>query len=159
VSITIQPALFGMEQAERTSDDYYTPAWIFERMNIQFDVDVCAPPGGIPWIPAAKFYTKADDGLSQDWTGCVWMNPPYSRCTPWVQRFIEHGHGIALLPHAKSLWHSAIWNAADGLAQTPKRVIFVGHDGDVSLPTFFAAFGEECVEAIGRLGVVRTVAS
>ena len=150
-----QPVLFGVPQTHTTSDDYYTPAWVFEKMGLTFDLDVCAPPGGIPWIPAARFFTMEDNGLQQDWTGRVWMNPPYSNATAWVTKFIEHSHGVALLPHAKSLWHSAIWDAADALAQPPKRVIFVGGDGDVSLPTFFAAFGAECVDAISRLGRVR----
>lgn len=150
--------LFGMEQGVKTSDDFYTPAWVFEKMGLDFDIDVASPPGGVPWIPAKRFYTMADDGLSQPWTGRVWMNPPYSKATAWVQKFIKHGHGVCLVPHAKSIWHSDLWNSAAALAQPPRRVIFVGGDGDVSLPTFFAAFGDECAEAISRLGVVRRVA-
>lgn len=152
----LEQRLFPVEQHELTSDDYYTPAWVFERMGLTFDLDVASPPGGIPWIPARRFFTMADDGLAQPWEGRVWMNPPYSNAKPWVHRFIDHRNGIALLPHAKSVWHSDIWNEADALAQTPRRIIFAGdRDGDVSLPTFFAAFGDECVEAISRLGRVR----
>jgi len=156
--MTSTPPLFGAAQTHATKDDHYTPAWVFERMGITFDLDVCAPPSGIPWIPAARFLTVADDGLTAPWSGRVWMNPPYSNCTPWVDKFIAHRHGICLVPHAKSLWHSRLWDEADALAQPPKRIIFVGGDKDVSLPTFFAAFGEECVEAIGSLGVVRRAA-
>ena len=42
------PPLFELGQTQLTSDDYYTPAWVFERMDINFDIDVCAPPGGVP---------------------------------------------------------------------------------------------------------------
>jgi len=153
-----QPALFGAPQTARTSDDYYTPAWVFERMGLTFDLDVCAPPEGVPWVPCDRFLTMEDDGLTTPWTGRVWMNPPYSNATAWVSKFIDHRNGIALLPHAKSLWHSAIWDAADVLVQPPKRIIFVGGDGDVSLPTFFAAFGPKCVAAVSRLGVARVAA-
>ena len=155
----VQSPLFGAPQTQATKDDHYTPAWVFERMGITFDLDVCSPPSGIPWIPATRYFTKADDGLSQAWAGRVWMNPPYSQATPWVEKFIAHRHGIALLPHAKSLWHGRIWDEADALAQPPKRIIFVGADGDVSLPTFLAAFGDECVEAISRIGVTRMKAA
>ena len=155
-----EPRLFPVAQEQLTSDDYYTPAWVFERMGIEFDLDVCSPPGGIPWIPARRYFTQADDGLVQSWEGRVWMNCPYSEAWRWVPRFIEHGHGVALLPHAKSGWHHDIWAAADGVVNPAQRVNFEGHrsNGEVMFPLFFAAFGEECVEAIGRLGVVRRIA-
>lgn len=44
-------------------------------------------------------YTKQDDGLSKEWFGRVFLNPPYSR--PLVSQFMEkmaaHGNGIALI--------------------------------------------------------------
>jgi hypothetical protein len=86
-----QERLFAIKQEQDTSDDHYTPAWIFETLDLTFDLDVAAPPGGIPWIPARRYYTMEDDGLAQPWNGLVWMNPPYSNATPWVNRFLEHG--------------------------------------------------------------------
>jgi len=151
-----QPRLFATPQEQLTSDDYYTPAWVFERMGIEFDLDVCAPPGGIPWIPAARYFTQEDDGLVQPWEGRVWMNPPYSNATPWVERFVEHGDGVCLVPHARAQWHTRLWESADGLAD-PGRFYFAG-DREMFMPVFFAAFGDECVEAISRLGVVRRIA-
>jgi hypothetical protein len=153
IAAHIQPALFGVAQTTRTSDDYYTPAWVFERMGITFDLDVCAPPEGIPWIPAARHFTMEDDGLAQPWTGRVWMNPPYSAATAWVTKFIDHRNGIALLPHAKSAWHPTLWTAADGVVVPFEYFDFIG--GSIMMPVWFAAFGDECVEAISRLGVLR----
>lgn len=152
--------LFPVAQEQLTSDDYYTPAWVFQRMGITFDLDVCAPPGGVEWIPADEFYTQADDGLAQEWIGRVWMNPPYSSATPWVARFIQHRHGVCLVPHAKSAWHNELWAAADAIAVTEAWFNFIGGPagGSIMLPVFFAAFGDECVDAISRLGVVRKVA-
>jgi len=148
----IQAPLFGAEQHERTSDDYYTPEWVFQRMGIRFDLDVASPPGGIPWVPADRFFTMADDGLSQEWEGRVWMNPPYSNTSPWVRRFIAHGNGVCLVPHAKAAWHLELWGEADAVV-VPRQFPFVG--GWAFLPVWFAAFGPECVEAIGNLGRVR----
>ena len=152
-----QAALFGVQQEQETSDDYYTPAWMFEAMGLEFDVDVCAPPSGIPWVPCRRFFTKAEDGLSQPWEGRVWMNPPYSQPTPWVRRFIAHGHGVSLTPFAKANWFHELWNAADALVAPGVRGShFVG--GAISYPVVLAAFGEECVAGISRLGVVRRAA-
>lgn len=148
-----QPALFAAPQEQRTSDDYYTPAWVFERLGIEFDLDVAAPPGGVSWVPARRSLTMAEDGLSAEWEGRVWMNPPYSKATPWVDRFIQHGHGVCLMPHAKSAWHPKLWKAAEAVVVPDSYFDFVG--GSVMLPVWFAAFGDECVEAIGRLGKIR----
>ena len=154
-----QLSMLGVEQTERTSDDYYTPAWVFERMGIRFDLDVCAPPGGIPWIPADRYFTKADDGLAQEWVGKVWMNPPYSEPGPWVDRFIAHGNGVCLVPASNGGWFHALWSVANGMA-VPFPTAMKWHTG-TSVPTrvILAAFGDECVEAIGRLGTVRKVAA
>ena len=152
-----EPRLFTVEQEQTTSDDYYTPAWIFERMGIEFDLDVCAPPGGIPWIPAARYYTQADDGLLQPWEGRVWMNPPYSNTTPWARKFIKHANGVCLVPHAKSAWHIELLAACEAMC-APDGGYFNFTGGAIFMPVWFAAFGDECVEAISRLGVVRVTA-
>lgn len=147
--------LFPTPQEILTSDDYYTPTWVFDTLGITFDLDVAAPPGGVPWIPADRYYTQEDDGLEQPWVGRVWMNPPYSNPTPWVDRFIIHRDGIALIPMAKSAWFFRLWGEADAFAVHGRTVAFVG--GQIFMPVCFAAFGDECVEAISRLGVVRKV--
>lgn len=149
----VQQLLISHGQEQLTKDDYYTPPQVFEALRLTFDLDVCAPPGGVPWLPAARFYTKADDGLSKPWEGRVWMNPPYSQATAWVRRFIDHGHGVALVSHAKSAWHPELWAKADACAMPFAYFDFVG--GSIFMPVWFAAFGEECVEALHRVGVVR----
>jgi hypothetical protein len=162
--IAVQPRLFGLPQQELTSDDCYTPPVVFESMGIEFDLDVCAPPGGVPWIPAKRYFTQEDDGATQPWEGRVWMNPPYSDIWPWVRRFAAHKNGVALLPCAKSKWLNFIWELADAVAvgRNGGEIVFVSPGTNkpmrIFYPIIFAAFGDECVEAIGRLGVVRRIA-
>ena len=150
--------LFGAPQEEPTSDDYYTPSWVFEQMAIRFDLDVAAPPGGVPWIPADRFYTKADNGLAQEWSGRVWMNPPYSGVRPWWERFRDHGDGVALLPWVKSNWVYEMFRSSAALVMPQTYFGFTLENGgnpNISYATVFVAFGPECVEAISRLGHVR----
>jgi DNA N-6-adenine-methyltransferase (Dam) len=160
--ICTQPALFGIEQQELTSDDYYTPRWVFDAMGLTFDLDVCAPPGGIPWIPAARYFTQADDGLAQPWDGRVWMNPPFSGTGRWVDRFIAHGNGVCIIPHSRSRWHARLW-ATDAAFVDPNsehapsmfQFIREGVETNVYMPVFMAAFGDECVEVLHHIGPVR----
>jgi hypothetical protein len=50
-----------------TSDDCYTPRWVFDAMGLRFDLDVAAPVGG-PWhVPCDRYLTAEDDGLAQPW--------------------------------------------------------------------------------------------
>jgi hypothetical protein len=153
--------LFPLGQERFTSDDVWTPSWIFDRLGLTFDLDVATPPGGVEWIPAARYYTQAEDGLAQPWEGRVWMNPPYSNATPWVHRFINHAHGVALLPFARSHWLNLLWERADGIVIPPKVGSFVWADRESSirLPVQLAAFGAECVDALHGFGVKIRVAA
>jgi phage N-6-adenine-methyltransferase len=35
------------------------------------------------------YWSEADDGLSREWNGRVWCNPPFSGCRDWVEKAIE----------------------------------------------------------------------
>ncbi len=153
-----QYTIFGEEQAEITTDDYYTPLWLFDRMEVRFDLDVASPPGGVPWLPTDHFYTMKDDGLSSPWFGRVWMNPPFSKPSPWVRKFIEHGNGICLLPTGKSGWYDELWESSAGIVSLPANFKFARDNvtaTSIFIRVFLAAFGDECIEAIGRIGKVR----
>jgi phage N-6-adenine-methyltransferase len=46
----------------------------------------------------ARYFTAADDGLAQTWTGRVWLNPPYGReVGKWVKKAWESAQSSAEL--------------------------------------------------------------
>ena len=90
------------------SPEHYTPQGIIDavvRLLGAIDVDPCSNSHESPSVPALTVYTAADDGLSQFWTGRVYMNPPYGRdVKQWVRKLVEsYSYGfvteaVALLP-------------------------------------------------------------
>lgn len=92
------------EQSVGASSEWYTPAYVFEALECQFDVDVASPGHvSVPWIPAAAHLTAGS--LTSPWSGFVWMNAPFggrNGLAPWLEKFFEHGNGIALVPDRTS---------------------------------------------------------
>jgi hypothetical protein len=108
----------------KENNDYYTPKWVFDSLNVQFDIDVCAPTGGVDWIPATSWYDIEMDGLQQEWHGFVWCNPPYSNPTPFIDKFITHANGIMLVQVSKSNAFIRLWNEADHIMMMPRNIMF-----------------------------------
>ncbi len=67
--------------------EWATPHALFDRLHAEFGMtlDVCATPDN---AKCPRYFTQADDGLTQDWRGEVcWMNPPYGRTIgAWVAK-------------------------------------------------------------------------
>lgn len=118
---------FTHDNVANKSVDWYTPPWIFDALGIEFDLDPCAPVGGVPWIPAAKHYSEADDGLKQPWHGCVWLNPPYGKFTAeWLAKMHQHRNGIALVfARTDCRWFHDYVMHADAILFLKGRIRFV----------------------------------
>ena len=58
--------------------EWSTPDDLFRELDaiFQFDLDVCASPAN---AKSARFFTKDQNALIQEWRGTAWMNPPYGR--------------------------------------------------------------------------------
>jgi hypothetical protein len=108
----------------KADDEHYTPKWLFDAFGVEFDLDVAAPCGAVPWIPAKNSYCQHDNGLIQEWYGLVWMNPPYSKTTPWVEKFKAHGNGIALMPITASNWCKDFMQTVPALCIPNQRIYF-----------------------------------
>lgn len=142
------------------NDSLYTPPEIFEALNLTFDLDVCAPAGGLPWIPAKRFIDETEDGLKTQWVGRVWMNPPYSSPTPWINKWINHNNGFAFVPFAKAKWFDKLWESKAVCCLIYYRGLFVTTDynrKDIYSPVGIWAIGESNITALkmSGLGVIR----
>ena len=142
------------------ADDWYTPKVIFDALNVTFDLDVCSPQGGTGIVPAAAYYTIEDDCLTKQWEGFVWMNPPYSNPKPFVEKFLDHGNGIALVPMAKSKWFHTIWDRAHGVMPAPVNLKFIRPEGgetQIMFNTALVGMGKKAINAMqqSNLGRIR----
>ncbi len=88
------------------TDQWPTPIDLFVKVDrvFKFDLDVCADAKN---AKCERFFSEDDDGLSQDWTGVCWMNPPYGRdIGKWVEKAhksaIEHGATVVCLLPART---------------------------------------------------------
>lgn len=158
--MTDQLRLFNQPQTETTSDDWYTPRWIFDALGLTFDLDVSSPPGGPPFVPCRRYYTQEDDGLSSLWEGLVWCNPPYSNPTPWVHKWIAHGNGLLLVVFTKAKWYEALWKSEAAVTYIRQIEFYRPDQGRPSASSWaygLFALGDRAVEALHRsnLGRVR----
>ncbi|MES2289253.1 MAG: DNA N-6-adenine-methyltransferase [Pseudomonadota bacterium] len=155
------------------SDQWYTPKYVFDALGCTFYMDVAAPH----LIPSyiGDLLTRRDgprwlwkDSLESDWLGFVWMNPPYggrNSLTAWLDKFVGHGNGIALVPDRTSApWFRAAFPAMDAVMFTPK-IRFLRPDGSEgkspSNGSALMAIGEHGVAALHNaarngLGILAT---
>lgn len=138
-------------EAAGETDEWYTPAYVFGALGCVFDLDVASPVDRMHvCTPARQFLTE--DSRSRDWSGFVWMNPPFghqSTKRAWLKKFFDHGNGIALTPDRTSApWFREAWKRADLVMFTPK-IKFVRADGSIGKSPGTGT----CLWAVGTRGV------
>ena len=93
------------------TDLWATPQDFFDKYNeiYNFSLDVCATKDN---AKCSTYFTKEQDGLSKEWKGVCWMNPPYGRdIKHWVKKAYESSLNnavvVCLLPARTdtSWWH------------------------------------------------------
>ena len=142
------------------NDEFYTPRFIFDALGCLFDMDVASPVDNKTNVPAITKLTENENGLETEWIGFVWMNPPFSKAEPWVDKFLKHNNGIALLPMSKAKWFSRVWFSTDGILLLPSNFKFDKPDNlrsDIFMPTVLIALGNKALACLisSDLGKVR----
>jgi hypothetical protein len=140
------------------NDEMFTPPWIFEKLGVSFDLDVASSNNEYIVVPARDKYTIEDDALSQDWHGLVWMNPPFSGVTPWVDKWLDHGNGFCLVPlSSNGKWVNKLWESDAKLVYLPANMSFIGgQDGKLVKHRWRCALwaiGDVAIESLKYSGI------
>jgi phage N-6-adenine-methyltransferase len=137
-----------------STDEWATPRRIWKPLSDAvggFDLDSAS--GCEPQPIATEQYTEQDDGLSEEWYGQVWCNPPYSSPVDWISKAVdEHEQGnteriLLLLPaRTNTNWFSDHINHADALLLFNRKLSFLsnGEKEKDAFPTpmMLVVFGE-----------------
>lgn len=158
-----EPALGlgGSHRDTRTTVEWWTPPHVFEALGVRFDLDPCAPPSpAAPWLPVEQRLSLPVDGLAAEWSGRVWLNPPYGReAGAWVDRLANHGDGIALVfARVCSRWAHRAMRRADLVCMVSGRLRFIdGRTGlppdNAAAPSMLLAYGAENARAVRESGL------
>lgn len=146
-------------ESKHKSVEWYTPKWVFDELDMTFELDPSSPYDEETFVPATTKYTIFDNGLSKPWFARVWLNPPYGPDTGfWVRRMIDHANGIALVfSRTDASWCQEAMHAASAILFISGRIDFVPgienqHKKSRSgAGTVMFAFGDECVNALEKL--------
>ncbi|MCM3704029.1 phage N-6-adenine-methyltransferase [Paenibacillus macerans] len=129
-----------------TTDLWETPQDFFNSLNAEFkfETDVCALPEN---AKCETFYSPDDDGLSQNWGGVCWMNPPYGRnIGKWVKKAYESSLNgatvVCLLPARTDTawWHDYCMKGEVRLVRG--RLKFGGSEWNAPFPNAVVIFGK-----------------
>lgn len=148
---------FTHETPAAETDEWYTPPEVFDRLGLSFDLDPCSPMSGpVEWVPARRFLSARDNGLTSRWEGRVWLNPPYGPLAGrFLHRLAEHGNGVALIfARTETAWFQGTAPRAGLVTFVRGRLAFVradrGDTGHAGAGSVILAWGTECIEALAR---------
>ena len=151
---TTKKTMFSSESVEwSTPQSFFTK---LSRMFGPFDLDPCSNGENNKTI---KFFTKEDNGLTQDWSGHnVFMNPPYGReIKDWLHKAYVEGNKpntkvVCLIPARTDTkyWHDYVMKAQIVLF-VRGRLKFGGSKNSAPFPSAVVLFDGNNLPVMGSL--------
>lgn len=146
--MTINKAMFSSN-----SEEWYTPKDFYDELNkeFHFDLDPCATKQN---HKCKRYFTKAQNGLIQDWGGCrVFCNPPYGRnIGKWVEKAYneskkENTLVVMLIPARTDTkyFHDYIYFKAE-IRFIKGRLKFGGSKNSAPFPSMIVIYGNTAKE-------------
>lgn len=128
------------------SCEWPTPAALYRQIDAEFhfDLDAASTPEN---AKCPRFFTQADDALTNEWKGTVFVNPPYSRkLGQWIQKArTEAQKGatvVCLLPaRTDTRWfHEDVLTFARDIRFIKGRLKFGGAKNSAPFPSMVVVF-------------------
>ena len=126
------------------NNEWYTPAdYIALAREVMGDIDTDPATSAVAnqTVRAKTFFTADDNGLAQEWSGRVWMNPPYAQ--PLISDFAEAvaskfeageiDQACVLVNNGtETAWFQRMVSAASAVCFPKSRIKFLDPDGNPS---------------------------
>lgn len=153
-------------------NEWYTPPQYVKAARAvlgEIDLDPASCKEANKYVLANDFYSAKDDGLSKEWKGRVWMNPPYA--SDLVGRFtskLTHHYlkddiqeAIVLVNNAtETSWFQDMAKHAAAISLISPRIKFLSPDGTTGAPLqgqvilYFGANRQAFQQAFEEFGLV-----
>lgn len=157
--------------------EWYTPANYIEaarKVMGSIDLDPASSGKAQKAVQAATYYTKVDNGLSKDWSGTVFLNPPFKAelATAFVSKLCE-SHAAGDVTQAILLtnnntdtawWHQAA-KTSTAICFTLGRIAFYSPAGESAKPTnghtlfYFGSRWQQFAKCFREFGLILTLLS
>ncbi len=129
------------------SNEWYTPSRYIEAARAvmgSIDLDPASCELANRTVKATRYYTAQENGLAQEWSGNVWLNPPFNMPGvkmsqfKWAEKLCQEyltGHIkqaiMTMYSTGKNRWFHEVWEMLDGLMSIPyRRPYFLRPNGD-----------------------------
>lgn len=147
------PAIVHNHRAQGTGEnEWYTPAIHVESARAvlgAIDLDPASSEFANATVQADRIFTQEDNGLDLEWSGRVWLNPPYSQ--PAISQFSEKlsseweqgriTSAIALTHnYTDTKWFHRLAKTCQAICFTKGRIGFQSPSGKTAAPTQGQAF-------------------
>jgi phage N-6-adenine-methyltransferase len=147
-------------------NEWYTPEkyiLLARKVLGKIDLDPASSEKANKIVRANEFYSETDNGLTKQWNGKVWLNPPYAQ--PLIEKFVEkmveeRSSGrvteAIMLTHnyTDTSWFHKACEIADAICFTRGRIKFVDADrNECGTPTqgqAFFYFGGDNIESFKK---------
>jgi hypothetical protein len=157
-----------------SDNEWFTPSEYIELARTvlgEIDLDPASNAKAQEVVRAKRYFTREDSGLNKEWTGRVWLNPPYAQ--PLISQFVGKlvderrvgrvDEAILLTNYCgETAWFQQAGRICDALCVPDRRIRFVNPKGVLAAPTqgqYFTYFGGDAgrfVDVFKSIGLIFT---